>query len=57
MSDWIRGLPVGWMAVVVFGGTYVGTAAIYSLVMSLAVGERASHGRAPKERSMIGWAP
>jgi hypothetical protein len=41
MSDWIHGLPVGWMVVVVFGGTYVGTAAIYSLVMSLAVGERA----------------
>jgi hypothetical protein len=41
MSDWIHSLPVGWMAVVVFGGTYVGAAAIYSLVMALAVGERA----------------
>jgi hypothetical protein len=29
------------MAAVVFGGTYLGAAAIHSLVMSLAVGERA----------------
>ena len=41
MSDWIHALPVGWMAVVLFGGTYLGAAAIYLLVMSLAVGERA----------------
>jgi hypothetical protein len=41
MSDWIHTLPVGWMALVVFGGTYLGAAAIYSLVMTLAVGERA----------------
>jgi hypothetical protein len=41
MSDWVHTLPVGWMAVVVFGGTYLGAAAIYSLVMTLAVGERA----------------
>jgi hypothetical protein len=41
MSDWIHALPVVWMAVVVLGGTYLGAAAIYSLVMSLAVGERA----------------
>jgi hypothetical protein len=41
MSDWIHALPVGWMAVVVFGGTYLGAAAIYSLVVSLAVGARA----------------
>jgi hypothetical protein len=41
MSDWIHALPVGWMAVVVFGGTYLGAAAIYSLVLALAVAERA----------------
>lgn len=41
MSDWIHTLPVVWMAVVIFGGTYLGAAAIYSLVMALAVGERA----------------
>ncbi len=26
MSDWIHALPVGWMGVVVFGGTYAGAA-------------------------------
>jgi len=41
MSDWIHGLPVGWMAVVVFGGTYLVTAGIYAVVMALATGERA----------------
>ena len=41
MSDWIHTLPVPWMAVVIFGGTYLGSAAIYALVMTLAVGERA----------------
>jgi hypothetical protein len=41
MSDWIHGFPLGWMAVLVFAGTYVGAGAIYALVMSLAVGERA----------------
>lgn len=41
MSDWIHALPVGWLAVVVFGGTYLVTAGIYMLVMALATGERA----------------
>jgi hypothetical protein len=41
MSDWIHGLPVGWMVVVVFGGTYLATAAIYWLVLRLATGDRA----------------
>lgn len=41
MSDWIHSLPVGWMAVVIFGGTYLVTAGIYALVMALATGERA----------------
>ena len=46
MSDWIHALPVIWMAVVVFGGTYLVTAAIYWLVVvRLAVGDR---GRAFK---------
>ena len=36
MSDWIHGLPLGWMAVVILGGTYLVTAAIYALVMRLA---------------------
>lgn len=41
MSDWIHGLPVAWMAAVVFGATYLGAATIYLLVMALAVGDRA----------------
>ena len=41
MSDWLHRLPVPWMAVVVFGATYLFAAAIYATVMSLASGERA----------------
>jgi hypothetical protein len=41
MSDWIHGLPVLWMGIVIFVGIYLGTAVIYAVVMRLAVGERA----------------
>src|SRR6202047_556290 len=41
MSDWLHDLPVPWMALVVFGLTYLAAAAIYAVVMVLAVGERA----------------
>src|SRR5216684_7176408 len=41
MSDWLHNLPVIWMAVVVFGVTYLVAAAIHALVMALAKGERA----------------
>ena len=41
MSDWIHALPLGWMGLVVFGGTALVTAAIYQLVCRLATGERA----------------
>jgi hypothetical protein len=41
MSDWLHNLPVAWMALVVFGATYLVAAAIYAVVMGLAVGERA----------------
>lgn len=41
MSDWIHALPVVWMAVVVFGGTYLVAAAVYIVVNRLATGERA----------------
>lgn len=40
MSDWVHGLSVVWMVVVVFGATYVVAGAIYWLVLALAVGER-----------------
>ena len=41
MGDWLHNLPVIWMAVVIFGVTYLATAAIYAVVMALATGERA----------------
>jgi hypothetical protein len=41
MSDWIHALPLGWMAVLIFGSTFLCAAAIHRLVQSLAVGERA----------------
>ena len=41
MSSWLDSLPVVWMAVVVFGFTYLTAAAIYAVVTVLAVGERA----------------
>ena len=40
MSDWIHALSLGWMALVVFGATYLAAAAIYSVVMWLATEER-----------------
>ena len=42
MSDWLHDLPVVWMALVIFGFTYLVAAAIYSVVAVLAVGERDS---------------
>jgi hypothetical protein len=41
MSDWLHNLPLPWMALVVFGLTYLITLAIYGVVAALAVGERA----------------
>jgi hypothetical protein len=41
VSDWLHDLPLLWMALVVFGFTYLLSAAIYAIVMVLAVGERA----------------
>ncbi len=41
MNDWLHHLPIVWMALLVFGLTALGTAAIYVLVMTLSVGERA----------------
>lgn len=40
MSYWLHSLPIAWMALLVFGATYLVTAAIYAVVMVLAVGER-----------------
>src|SRR5262245_57785848 len=41
MSDWLHGLPVLWMAILVFGLTYLVTAGIYAAIAVFAVGERA----------------
>ena len=41
MSDWIHALPVGWMTMVVFAGIFAVTAAIYWVVLRLAVEDRA----------------
>jgi len=41
MSDWLHSLPIGWMALVVFGVTALVAAAIYVGVTVLSVGERA----------------
>jgi hypothetical protein len=41
MSDWLHSLPIVWMALLIFGLTALGTAAIYVVVMALSVGERA----------------
>src|ERR1051326_9564907 len=37
MSDWLHELPVAWMAVIVFGGTFLITGAIYATVIRLAM--------------------
>lgn len=41
MSDWLHDLPIIWMTLVVFGFTFLVAAAIYVIVMRLAVGDRA----------------
>ena len=41
ISDWIHSLPVVWMAVVIFGVTYLAGAAVYATVTRLATDERA----------------
>jgi len=40
MSDWLHNLPIVWLAVVVFGLTYLMAAGIFALVAALAKGER-----------------
>jgi hypothetical protein len=41
MNDWLHNLALVWMALLVFGLTYVVAAAIYAFINVLAVGERA----------------
>ncbi len=41
MGDWLLNLPVAFMAVVIFVGTYLLAAFVHWAIMSLAVDERA----------------
>jgi len=41
MSDWLHNLPVPWMALVVFGFTYLLAATLFAVVAKLATEERA----------------
>jgi len=41
MTDWLYNLPVAWMALLIFGATYLVAGGIYGVVMALAIGERA----------------
>jgi hypothetical protein len=41
MSNWLHGLPVLWMAILVFGLTYLVTVGIYATIAVFAVDERA----------------
>jgi hypothetical protein len=49
MNVWLHALPVGWMAVVVFGGTYVAAAALHAIAQLL--------GRTPRGRAVRRISP
>jgi Protein of unknown function (DUF4239) len=46
MSDWVHNLPVVWMALVIFGFTYLLALIIFAAVNALATGERAKSFKA-----------
>ena len=46
MSDWVHNLPVLWMALVIFGFTYLLAGIIFAAVTTLATGERAKSFKA-----------
>ena len=46
MSDWLHNLPVSWMALVVFGFTFLLAAMIYAVVATLATGRLAKSFKA-----------
>ncbi|MBR0826554.1 DUF4239 domain-containing protein [Bradyrhizobium manausense] len=46
MSDWLHNLPVPWMALVIFGFTYLLAASIYAVVARLATEKRAASFKA-----------
>jgi hypothetical protein len=40
MTEWLINLPIIWMALVIFLGTYLVAVAVYLIVMRLAVNDR-----------------
>jgi hypothetical protein len=46
MDDWLHSLPLVWMALLIFGGTYLVTLAIHRIVAAVAVGEGPRHFKA-----------
>jgi positive regulator of sigma E activity len=43
LEDWLLNLPLGWMALIIFGGTYLVAAFIHFAVTRLAVNDRRAH--------------
>jgi hypothetical protein len=52
MSDWFHNLPIVWMALLVFGFTYLLSALIYFVVTVLAVGDRARAFKSVSQRML-----
>jgi hypothetical protein len=46
MSDWLHNLPVPWMALAIFGFTYLLAVTVFAAVATLATGERAKSFKA-----------
>jgi hypothetical protein len=46
MNDWLHNLPLVWMGLLIFGGTYLLTAVIYYIVAAVAVGDGPRHFKA-----------
>ena len=56
MADWLHNLPIFWMALLVFGLTYLLAAGICGLVTGLAKGERARAFKAFPPECSRHWA-
>jgi hypothetical protein len=56
MSAWLHALPIGWMALVVFGSTYAASAALYAIARALGQSERGrqAHAVTPALLSPLG---
>ena len=56
MNDWLHNLPIVWMALLVFGLTYLLAAGICGFVTALAKGERARAFKAISPGMLPHWA-